>query len=127
MITTERFKLHSPYSHQICIIVRARSLCIIGDLDLHLQGHDLDPGPRSFTCIACIFWVRPWNPDHISIHSCPSSFIRPDFVKCNQGRQISSVSEILSCKWYHCVQDTKHHHMNLISLCLRGYCQSWFI
>ena len=42
MITPERFKLHTPYLHQVCIIVGARTLFIMGDLDLHLQCYDLD-------------------------------------------------------------------------------------
>ena len=29
-------------SHQICITVGARTLFITSDLDLHIQGHDLD-------------------------------------------------------------------------------------
>ena len=40
MITPEQFKLHSPYSHQRCTIVEARTIFIMGDLDLHFQGHD---------------------------------------------------------------------------------------
>ena len=36
-------------------MVGARILFIVDDLDLHLQGHDLDPWPRDFSCIAYIF------------------------------------------------------------------------
>ena len=42
MITPEQFKLLSPYSDQRCIIIEARTIYIMGDLDLHLQGHDFD-------------------------------------------------------------------------------------
>ena len=58
MITPEQFKLHSSTSHQICIMVGAKTLCIMDDLDLDLQGHDsdLDPGLRVMSCFAeCIF------------------------------------------------------------------------
>ena len=48
MITPERFELHSPYSHKIRIMVGARTLLIMGDLDLHLQSHDLDPSQGLF-------------------------------------------------------------------------------
>ena len=40
--TPERLNLHSPYLHKICIMVGARPLFIMGDLDLHLEGHGLD-------------------------------------------------------------------------------------
>ena len=40
--TPEQFKLPSPYLHQICIMVWARNLFIMDDLDLPLHGHDLD-------------------------------------------------------------------------------------
>ena len=41
VITPEQFELHSPYPHQICIMVVVTTLFIMGDLHLHL-GHDLE-------------------------------------------------------------------------------------
>ena len=47
-IIPERFKLHSPYLHQICIMIRAKTLFIMDDFDLDLQGHSLDPQPGDY-------------------------------------------------------------------------------
>ena len=52
-------------------------------------------------------------------------------VKCCQGgwknRLIQIIFEILSLEWHQYLPYTKHHHMNLISLCQHSFCQSWLI
>ena len=48
-------------------------------------------------------------------------------VECSPGGwkidHILSISEIQSLIWYHCIQYTKHHLMNLVSDCLQSFCK----
>ena len=52
---------------------------------------------------------------------CVRSSYTIRFINCYGGRTIclfSSISEILSQKWYHCIQYTMHYRMSLESYCL---------
>ena len=62
MVTPECFTLHSPYLHQLCIMVWTRILFIMDDPALHLQGHDLNLQGR-YTLLA---WI---TPERFKLHS----------------------------------------------------------